>query len=422
MKAPALPVTKDDILSSVMSLYADELKCFGRVLLKRLRERAAAKRATDQGLPENAVDPETMPRLNPNHLRKLCESCRRLVVEPEEGREFSVVLVGQPCPVLDVCSPVDVYPEEFWDTFSAYLGNFDVDEVVLPGGRYACARVLSGRLRLSFLQGYSLGQVCHIVQIAISQRRLLGYNDQGHLCPYRHSKSWVKEQCASVNASRGQDEYPVVSWMEARALLRELLKLFSAEAEGVLLSSLKRLFRLHFQRELSETALGHIRLLDVMRDPRLSDLCTFQSLTNSQTVLRAVKSPSACPTAPPGMWAIAIPTLLMPTLPGAPTSEDLGEARFLVSPGTSPRNSVSSGECFHFQRIADESTTEGGSLHSGASSELDETDYCIEVDESPKTWSVEVRNTFIDLRSTGGLGLSSSSKHRRRSVPASLCA
>ena len=60
-------------------VHEDGLKPFGRMILKRLRERAAARHAVAQGLPAEAVDPEDMPRLNPRHLRKVCETCKQLV-------------------------------------------------------------------------------------------------------------------------------------------------------------------------------------------------------------------------------------------------------------------------------------------------------------------------------------------------------
>merc|ERR1711920_611664 len=107
---------------------------------------------------------------------------------------YSVTLVNQPGSFVDACSPADTYPEELWSALSSYLDGMSFDEMSIPGGRYVCARVLMGR-QLPFLRGQSLGQICHMVQIAISQRRLLGYRE-GCLVPYRHSEAWVTEQCA----------------------------------------------------------------------------------------------------------------------------------------------------------------------------------------------------------------------------------
>merc|ERR1719463_671464 len=105
----------------------------------------------------------------------------------------------------------------------------------LPGGRYSCAQALQSR-NLLFMQGRSLGQVCHIVQLAISQKRLLGYLN-GAVVPYAHSRSKEKQQCAEQNApcivasqdlaagiNIGKNEaMPMATWETARDYLRKIL-------------------------------------------------------------------------------------------------------------------------------------------------------------------------------------------------------
>merc|ERR1719251_74126 len=112
-----------EIVAAVRSVYADELKPFGRVLLKRLRERAAEREARRLQLPDDAIDPETMPRVNPRHLQKLCKACKQLHVTPEDGSEYSVTLVGHTQRFLDVCNTVDLYSEQLWAATSAYLDD-----------------------------------------------------------------------------------------------------------------------------------------------------------------------------------------------------------------------------------------------------------------------------------------------------------
>jgi len=429
-QAGNLALTKPEILASVVSLYADQLKPFGRVLLKRLRERAAERHAVAHGLPADSVDPEEMPRLNPRHLRKMCETCKQLRVGSEEGREFSVTLAGEPCEFLDVCSPVDSYPEYFWQQFAMYLDDVEEDDLRLPGGRYACARALMAK-RLPFLQSYSLGQVCHAVQVAINARRLLGYNREGWLVPYRFSEGWVKEQCACAQASTGQEVHPVVSWEEACIFLQELLHSQHASAGGITLSNLKRLFRVHFERELSETALGHVRLLDLMRDSRLSDVCRLSVQGNGQTMVTAAVhfSPHGCPVLPPGMWTIPVTMCSVPMLTFFPVpveASDLPEAlvspgasprgslwpEALVSPGSSPRGSVCGAPSF-----ATESTAEGSPDSASESDEVEAptSPFCLQDDCD--SWSVCVKNTFIVLVEEG-LSTSSSARRRHRSTPA----
>jgi len=294
---PSLKLTVPEILASVKSVYADELKPFGRVLLKRLRERAAAAFARAHGLPVELVDPESMPKIDPKRLRKLCQSCPQLRVDSEEGREFSVVLVDQPCSFLDVCSPEDSYPQQMWQDAAAYFQQLP-EEMTLPGGRYACACELARR-GLPFLMGRSLGQVCHIIQLAISQKRILGYLE-GQLVPYRHSEEWVKEQCAfhqqPICAKPGAESFAVATLEQARECLTELLNSECNPEPGVLtLSNVKRLFRARFQLELSETALGHARLFDLLRDVRFRDVCVLQAHKNGQLLVKRAEGPQQLP-------------------------------------------------------------------------------------------------------------------------------
>jgi len=455
-QAGALILTKPEVLVSVASLYEDGLRPFGRVLLKRLRERAAARYATEHGLPVESVDPEDMPRLNPRHLRKVCETCRQLRVVSEEGREFSVTLAAQPSNFLDVCSAVDPYPEEFWQEFACFLDD-DGEELQMPGGRYACARALLIK-RLPLLQEYSLAHVCHIVHLAINCRRLLGYNREGWLVAYMHSEAWIKEQCASAQSSTGQEKLPVVSWEEARTLLRELLHPY--QQAGITLSNLKRLFRVTFERELSETVLGHVRLLDLMKDPRMAEVCVLSGHGNGQTMVKAIPAVTVpalqlpSPAVPPGMWTMPmqpvqpiqpmqmchVPMMTMiHVCAGISTPHDSSEA--LLSPGSSPRGSLCGGfgfstgsivEAFPVSRsdalmspgssprgslcgahsFATESTAEGF-LECG--SERDEDD----AEECRPPWAVNVKNTFIDVTMHELDRVASpSARQRRRSTPA----
>lgn len=254
-------------------------------------------------------------------------------------------------------------------------------------------------------------------------------------------------------------------WEEARALLTQLLVSHQQiDPAGITLSNVKRLFRLHFERELSETVLGHVRLMDLMNDPRLSDILSLHTQKNGQTVVRALDQSmfQYCPAVPPGMWAMPMsPTLelesctttqTMPflALPPASSTEDgaavgAGQTRAseeLISPGASPRGSPLSSACdpFMFDSLqswpAEGSTTEGetGSLELDStapseglcSSQGEEEDTEVggpgvprQHADKPWAWAVNVKNTFIDCESYAVVG-GSCGRQRRKSVPALL--
>mmetsp|Transcript_39908 Transcript_39908/g.106363 ORF Transcript_39908/g.106363 Transcript_39908/m.106363 type:complete len:629 (-) Transcript_39908:155-2041(-) len=283
-----------EVVAAVDSLYLDKLKPFGRILLKRVRERSAAALAKDVRVAGNELsvaDVEAVPLIDPKCLRRICENCSSLRVEPEDGKEYSVLLVGQPRVFVDVCSPEDSYPPEMWAEGAAYFESLEGEDMRLPGGRYACAQVLLMR-QLPFLEGRSLGEICHLVQLAVSQKRILGYWD-GNMVPFGRSVDCIKEQCAvwqqPVNFKKtAAPDLPLATWEQARACLWEILESASMRGQpGVItLSNVKRLFRSRFNLELSETALGHSRLNELLQDVRLSDICKMELQGKSQVVVQ----------------------------------------------------------------------------------------------------------------------------------------
>jgi len=176
----------------------------------------------------------------------------------------------------------------------------------LPGGRYACALALT-TFRLPFLEDRSLGEVCHIVQLAISSRQIFGYCD-GQVVPHDQSETVLKQRCAAlqlpiadVSAPREGKVLPVASLDDARHCLRCILDCATSDLGGVPLPNIKRLFRSKFGIELSETALGHPRLCDLLHDGRFSDICELRLYANGYIVLPAC-SPEPPARQPPQSW------------------------------------------------------------------------------------------------------------------------
>lgn len=426
-----------EIVASVHSLYADELKPFGRVLLRRLRERAAARAAVERGLAADAVDPETMPRIDPNNLRRKCGRCLEFRVDAEEGKEYSVALVGKACAFVDVSCSLDLYPEDVWSSFCEYIENLRESDMVLPGGRYACALELAKR-QLPFLAGYSLGRVCHLVHLACTQRRILGYRD-GALVPYLHSEASIKTQRASTQSQMDKEVMPAASWADVPGLFKQLLSLeLPGEKDGVLICNIKRLFRSHFHLELSETALGHVRLLDLLCDPRLRDVCHLSVIAGGRTRVTLAPQPFGGVTrfmAPPGVFSpqaspIAgvtfVPVLAMPPQSGTQRQKlSILEALHMerdclaecLSPGASPRQPVrSQGDfCKGQSRLSSASTASECSWSCTGEE--------VSVVDSPRSntldledvFQVTVKNTFVEV--LGGGPTKIVAQRRSSSVP-----
>merc|ERR1712000_478928 len=167
------------------------------------------------------------------------------------------------------------------------------------GGRYACAQTLIKR-RVPFLSGMSLGKVCHVVQLAMAQHKLLGYLNGG-MVPYAHSQSCAKEQSAAKGeVCANSTELPLADWDTARACLRKLLQVAPSNLLSV--SNVKRLFRSEFQIELSETRLGHSKMTTLLLDERLRDICHVQLHGHGHAVVQvATSSKDSRPLS--GAWA-----------------------------------------------------------------------------------------------------------------------
>lgn len=271
-----------EIYAAIESLYCDELKPYCRILRKRLTERAEVRG-------EATLD------ISVELLRTLCDASTKLWIEVEESGEWSATFVGRAPTFVNVYSSQDLYAAALWANAAAYFEGIDDSNSKLPGGRYACAQALVAR-RLPFLDGYTLGQVSHIVQLAISQKKILGYST-GVIVPYGRSQSMMKDRCAeqrapilcpsvtSANAlatgcgdvQENTSVLSVATWQVFRRLLQQILKDAVAGSKShVPISNVKRIFRSRYQIDLSETALGHSKLSELLQDPKISDVCALK--------------------------------------------------------------------------------------------------------------------------------------------------
>lgn len=265
-KPPMLKPSLHEILAAIQSLYDDEVKPLGRILRKRCGERAMHR-------PDPFAAP---PDVDPRYLQRTCEESAEIRVESENGGEWTALLAGHPETFVDFYDACDPYPCELWTQAEKYFESLDEQHMVLPGGRYACAQALLLR-DLPFLVSCSLGQACHIIQLAVSQKKILGYRD-GDTVPYRFSQSRAKEECAAQQQpSSSNSDLVVATWDVVRQCLKQMLECAPGPRPGcVTVSNVKRIFRMRYQIELSETALGYSKVTDLLQDHRLHDLCSVQ--------------------------------------------------------------------------------------------------------------------------------------------------
>mmetsp|Transcript_133099 Transcript_133099/g.242410 ORF Transcript_133099/g.242410 Transcript_133099/m.242410 type:complete len:765 (+) Transcript_133099:79-2373(+) len=305
---------EEEVLEAIRSLYADELKPFGRILRKRVAERILQ----GNGQVGSITKLDALPEVDAKQVRAVCDGCELLQVQEEDGGDWSAVVGGQPSTFVDVYSPEDCYHPQLWSELRAYCESPVGQNLSLPGGRYACAQALQA-LQLPPLAGFSLGRICHIVQLAISQKKILGYMD-GAVVPYARSQSMMKEQCAMngqpSTGSNKQNELaslPIASLEVARKYVLEILDAGKGE---VPLSNIKRLFRSKYQIDLSETTFGYSKLSELIQGPHFSDICRVELRGHGYTVIQTGGFPCApTPAAPllmsPGTTACGFRTALL---------------------------------------------------------------------------------------------------------------
>jgi len=189
---------------------------------------------------------------------------------------------------IDPTSQGNTYSAEIWTAFDLYLKSSA--GLSFKGGRYGMAASLK-QLDLPFLRNKVLGEICHIVQLAL-HHRLIAYID-GMLVPAaahaacinavarrptvplrlppRSSSSSSSEDCQKVSGQRVADVF-VVSQEELRRVVTEVL---AAHPEGLDLSKLKRKIWESQQLRLSETVFGCTRLLELVSSDILRDICNL---------------------------------------------------------------------------------------------------------------------------------------------------
>lgn len=238
------------------------------------------------------VNEEDVPSVCPKKLRRVCTESKRLTVEVMNGKEIAVLFRERPENFLDICNPADPFPSSVWAQAAEYFKYEEAMQAVLPGNRYSCAQALAAK-KLPFLEKYPLGEVCHFVHLAITQRLLLRQteagiepmsgnasalaSDQGEAsnprCPDQADRSEKKPNMPTEKPT--QSKYASLS--EVRTGVAKILNSAVYERNGAVhISNLKRIFRRWFGIEVSEAALGFARLVDLLADPYFRDVCQVQ--------------------------------------------------------------------------------------------------------------------------------------------------
>merc|ERR1719379_3293654 len=123
---------------------------------------------------------------------------------------------------IDPMNPEQPYDQAIFQRLRAQMDEAAVSDPrrMYKGGRYGMAQQLRS-VEMPELQAFSLGQVCHIVQHAIS-KKIVGYKKGGALVPYKLSDSCLKNATESSD-SNSVDLLPTIKTVaELRSVLMVL--------------------------------------------------------------------------------------------------------------------------------------------------------------------------------------------------------
>jgi len=274
--SPAVMSVQDSLYESVRQLYT-----------ARMLPSLAAIRSRFEDVHGSSIDEA--------EIRRIGQTVAGLVYCPSDDVVIGAVfkLGHEPSDFRGFLDPMNVdydpYPPAMWEHFERYLqtilqrGNRRF--FTFNKGRHGCATELLRRA-LPFFNGLVLGELCHVVQIALSVRNLLGYTKAKEIVPWSLSDTGKKARNAQVGKPTvsTKDKSQPAFIMDWDTLTQVLLVIFSAQdATAMPLSMLKDKVR-SAGYELSETAFGRTKLADLLKDRRLHEICQVTSAGGQLTI------------------------------------------------------------------------------------------------------------------------------------------
>jgi hypothetical protein len=230
----------------------------------------------------------------------------------------------------------DLYPEEMWTKLAEYLHTMlsDDSENWFQGGRYGAAKDLRRR-QLPFLEGRSLGELSHIVQLALTNehdcrggRGLLSYQPDKTIAPRALSQRHLLadlglpvgqsfERCVGQGCQTDEER-----WQELCHVLQVVL---SEHSQGRSLALLKVDIERRFGMVLDQSVFREVKLSRVFESPKLRHLFEVrrgpsQAGGPSQVIVRLKDPASSLPMHASNTGLPATPGPVTVPPPGLPAS------------------------------------------------------------------------------------------------------
>lgn len=238
---------RQTLISALESLYEDRIKPMANYVKGRLKEKS-----TPEPLVKSFVD------LYSQHADLF------IVQQPPPGSqadEVTIFFVKEPPWFkgwVDIDAPDDPYDEVTWTELAKFLDC----EHSFAGGRYGMARELV-HSNLPFLSHLSLGEVCHMVQLAIQHRRLIVYHRK-MLKPIQT----VLCQLSPANGMGAAAEGEEIKDMDDLCMV--LFRMLIHHPQGIRLCRMKQMIKHEFCRKLSEMAFQCTKLIELFNQEPLA--------------------------------------------------------------------------------------------------------------------------------------------------------
>lgn len=258
---------RSTLVSALESLYEDRIKPLANYVKGRLKERSC---------PESLVK---------NFVELYAEHSDLFRVErpTQVDDEVTIFCVKEPSWFkgwVDIDSPSDPYDEAMWQALEKFLDG----EHTFAGGRYGMARELMQR-HLSFLAPHSLGEVCHIVQLAIQHRRLIVY----------HRKMLKPIQTVLQPSATGAIGNPAIQEGEdikdMDDLCSVLFRMLLHHPQGLRLCRLKQMIKHEFSRKLSEMSFQCTKLIELFNTEPLTSTFVLDTENDGKSIYVRMGNP-----------------------------------------------------------------------------------------------------------------------------------
>jgi hypothetical protein len=254
------------LISALESLYEDRIKPMANYVKGRLKERSCPDSLVKNFADLYGEHPDLFQIVRPSALDE--EITIFMVTEPSWFKGW-----------VDIDSPDDPYDEKLWGAFGDFLNG----EHTFAGGRYGMARELMQR-NLPFFSEHSLGEVCHIVQLAIQHRRLIVYHRK-MLKPIQTVLQPQPTPAATPGVPEGDD----IKDMDD--LCGVLFRMLMHHPQGLRLCRLKQMIKHEFTRKLSEMSFQCTKLIELFNMEPLASTFVLDTENDGKSIYVRMGNP-----------------------------------------------------------------------------------------------------------------------------------